>query len=116
GPADGEECARTLTQITDELAKLRKQLDGGSRSGRGAAENPTTHPSVTPVQANRAARMTDELRDVLRHWYRFYDGYNPTFTWWVRQPYEKADKDLEAYAAFLRRRLAGFPDEADSSS
>ena len=61
-------------------------------------------------------RLTDELRDVLRHWYRFYDGYNPIFTWWVRQPYEKADKDLEAYAGFLRRRLAGFPDEADSSS
>ena len=60
--------------------------------------------------------MTDELRDVLRHWYRFYDGYNPTFTWWVRQPYEKADKDFEAYAGFLRKKLAGFPDEADSSS
>ena len=119
GPADGEECARTLTKLSDELAKLRKQLDnsgGGPCAGRGAAGGPTTRPSVTPVQANRAARMTDELRDVLRHWYRFYDGYNPTFTWWVRQPYEKADKDLEAYAGFLRKRLAGFPDEADSSS
>jgi uncharacterized protein (DUF885 family) len=51
--------------------------------------------------------VADGLRNTLRHWHDFYDGYNPEFTWWAKQTYPKADKDLQDYADFLRKRLAG---------
>jgi uncharacterized protein (DUF885 family) len=43
----------------------------------------------------------------LKDWHEFRAGYDPEFTWWMRQPFEKADKELFDYATFLRKKLAG---------
>ena len=41
-----------------------------------------------------AAETAGNLRSYLRRWYSFYNGYDPLFTWWMRVPYEQADKAL----------------------
>jgi uncharacterized protein (DUF885 family) len=40
-------------------------------------------------------------------WYRFYDGYDPMFTWWTRDPYRKLDSALARYSRTLRERVVG---------
>lgn len=60
------------------------------------------------VHGRRAALAVDELRGALRDWDHFYADYNPSFTWWLKEPYATADKALEDYAGFLREKLAGF--------
>ena len=45
------------------------------------------------------------MRDTLRGWFNFYDGYDPTFTWWVQEPYKGVDQGLQSYADFLRQKL-----------
>jgi uncharacterized protein (DUF885 family) len=55
--------------------------------------------------ANRAADNIDVLRHALKHWNKFYNGYDPLFTWWVAEPYRAVDNALQEYAAFLRERL-----------
>jgi uncharacterized protein (DUF885 family) len=45
-------------------------------------------------------------------WYRFYDGYDPLFTWWARDPYRKLDSALVRYARTLRERVVGIPPAA----
>jgi uncharacterized protein (DUF885 family) len=99
---DPEHAARVLVEIDASISKARKDLEGTFKSE--SKELPKK------VLANRAAKFTDQLRDVLKHWHDFYDQYDPQFSWWVREPYPKADKDLKDYADFLRKRLAGYSD------
>ena len=41
-------------------------------------------------------------------WYQYYDGYDPAFTWWLKDPYKKLDDALTKYARTLRERIVGF--------
>ena len=106
--SDPEQCARTLSQVSRQIAALRRELEGKLKNGSSPSAG-----AVSKVVANRAARMVDELRDVLRHWDQFYSEFDPEFTWWMKQEYPRADKDLENYAKFLRTRLAGFSEGDD---
>ena len=51
------------------------------------------------------------MRGALDRWYRFYDGYNPSFSWWTRNPHEKANRELESYTKLLRERVASLTDQ-----
>ena len=93
---DPEAAARTLSEISAELKSIQ-----------------SANPPVTKIVANRAAEKVDGVRRVLQRWYEFHAGYDPVFTWWVRQPYQKLEKDLEEYAKFVRKKLAGFENEGD---
>ncbi|MFY2764574.1 DUF885 family protein [Arenimonas sp. MALMAid1274] len=83
---------RELLQLQARLAKDPKALD------------------VSPIVANRAARLADGVRADLKEWYGFHAGYDPQFSWWTRQPYEALDQALEAHAKLLREKLAGAND------
>ncbi len=75
-------------------------------SASSAAEHIEPLP-VSPVMAVRAAAKLDGLRQALRTWFVYNDGFQPDFSWWVRKPFEDADKALEEYARFLREEVAG---------
>ena len=104
-PVDSQQAAKTLTEVSAQIADVRRALEEKSRGSRGGE---TSKDVPGAVQANRAARAVEELRGTLRRWNTFYSGYEPEFTWWMRQPYAKVDQDLTDYATFLRRRFAGF--------
>lgn len=61
----------------------------------------------SPFVANRAANEVTRLRAALKTWFTFYNGYDPSFTWWVPETYTKLDKNLENYAAQVREKKAG---------
>ncbi len=44
-------------------------------------------------------------RRTLRGWRDFYNGYDPMFTWWVEEPWKRADSALEAYATLLGEKI-----------
>ena len=67
----------------------------------------TNGAKVKQTVANRAAMRLNGLRNTLRDWFRFYDGYDPMFTWWCDDPYKKADVAIESYGKFVREKLAG---------
>ena len=48
----------------------------------------------------------NEVRNSLKAWYSFYDGYQPDFSWWLKKPYEEANTALESYAKYLREEVA----------
>jgi hypothetical protein len=98
-PLDPEDGARVLTDVASQVVTVRKGLEDKLKSG--------SNDVPSKVLADRAARTADTLRGVLRRWHDFYDGYDPLFSWWAKQTYPKADKDLADYADFLRKRLAG---------
>ncbi|HMP78768.1 MAG TPA: DUF885 family protein, partial [Pirellulaceae bacterium] len=62
--------------------------------------NPAAIPSPKSV-IEAAAADCDTLRKVLRAWFEFYNAYDPGFTWWVKQPFSDAEKELEVYGKEL---------------
>ncbi|MGH8029746.1 MAG: DUF885 family protein, partial [Arenimonas sp.] len=97
---DARAAADTLNQANEALAALDKRID------KDAAAAPVTDPIV----AYRAARLLDGVRADLKEWFAFYDGYDPEFSYWTRQPYEALAKRLETHSRLLRDKLAGASD------
>ena len=112
--SDGEAAAKALAEISAQIKTLKNTNNQPARGdarptdscegGRGPRDK---------IVANRAAQKVDELRRILQKWHDFYAGYDPVFTWWVRQPYEKLDKDLEDYGKFIKKKLAGYESDDD---
>ena len=96
---DARASAEQLDRSRRELVALQARLDKDPKA-LGAS----------PIVANRAARLLDGVRADLKDWYGFHAGYDPQFSWWVRQPYEALDKQMEAHAKLLRDKLAGAND------
>src|SRR5205085_9222386 len=71
-----------------------------------------TTPKVTRTVANRAADNLDRVRTTVTTWYRYYDGYDPMFSWWVKSPYIKLDSAMTRYARTLREKGVGIPASA----
>lgn len=100
---DAPKAASKLVGLTRQVAGLQ----------RLAAEKKA--PAATPAVAARASRTVLDLKQRLQGWMKFYDGYDPLFTWWAAQPYTELDKALEAYARDLREKVAGIgPDDRDT--
>jgi len=81
-----------LTKLTTEV----KEIDGADK-----------FEDVPRTVVHRAVRATEDLRETLKGWFGFYDGYDPLFSWWVSRPYEDLDGALEAYAEMLREEVLG---------
>jgi uncharacterized protein (DUF885 family) len=106
--------ARTLADVAKQVDSLRGLFDPATtRPAIAMASTDTTTrarpaaPRVSRTVANRAAENLDEIRRVTTAWYRFYDGYDPLFSWWARDPYRRLDSALVRYARTLRERLVG---------
>jgi len=94
-PMDGEKAAKVLAHVDSQVADARKTAESIVKASADAQSK---------VLAARAARMVDSLVRVLREWHAFYDGYDPQFTWWMKQTYPKVEGNLESYSAYLRKR------------
>lgn len=57
--------------------------------------------------ANRAARTVASLRQNMKNWFAYYNGYDPMFTWWNDAPYKTVDASLQNYQGFLLDKLVG---------
>jgi hypothetical protein len=97
---DSRAIADTLHAAADRVVELTAELRGG-----GGPE------PVKGVVAERAAQWVGQLRRTLRGWHGYYSGYDPLFTWWVAQPWERLDQALEAHSAALRQRYVGNADD-----
>ena len=121
---DAAASARTLAAVTKEVDSLRAAVEGrGTRAGTASTVNrqPSTgdraegglggadREGVSRTAANRAAEELDQMRSTTTAWFRFYDGYDPLFTWWVRDPHTRLDEALTRYARAIRERLVGIP-------
>lgn len=102
-------------EIAARLAELARQTDQARESldARLGTDAPDAG-AVSKALAARAAKLLGDLRETLKKWSEFYNEYDPLFTWWAREPYQKADKALEAYAAFLREKVLGIKEDEDN--
>jgi hypothetical protein len=115
-PIDSAKTAATLNDIRKRIEETRRAVEAGLRSERVPETRAET---VEPIKvkktvAFRAVGALNNLRNNLRNWYGFYNGYDPIFTWWNENPYRALDETLAGYVAFLSERVVGL--RSDSSS
>ena len=106
---DPPAAARVLAQATQEADSLRALFEPSARDS-------AARPKVTRTVANRAAEDLDDLRAVVGSWFRYYDGYDPVFTWWVKDPARKLDEALTKYARTLRERVVGMKPGSEANT
>jgi len=105
-PLDPSAAAQTQEQISKQMEDLSKRINEPAKGAEFKAEK---------TVAFRAARTMDRLRDTLKAWFEFYNGYDPLFTWWVTEPYKKTAAAMEKYAVVIREKLAGIkPGDRDT--
>jgi hypothetical protein len=117
---DAPKAARLLADVTKQVDSLRALLEpvapraagdsGAVRTPRAAA------PKASRTAANRAADEVDQVRTTVGTWYRYYTAYDPLFTWWVANPYQKLDEALRRYTQVIRQRLVGIQVVASAPS
>jgi hypothetical protein len=98
-PMPARAAADAVHGIADAALAARNALAGA------AAKLPPSVPA-------RAALRLSGLRQALRQWFEFRDGYDPEFGWWVRAPYRAAEAALGQLDDALR---ATAPEGADRS-
>src|SRR6266478_10141805 len=108
---DSAKAAATLTNLKKQIDDTRRGVDAGLR-GSDAGEAIKVKKTV----AFRAVGAVNNLRNSLRNWYTFYNGYDPVFTWWNEEPYKSLDQTLTTYAAFLSERVVGLRPEGTQGS
>jgi uncharacterized protein (DUF885 family) len=100
--------ARILAAVSKQVDSLRTLFEPPPPArGDSAARPRGTAPQVTRTIANRAAGDLDDVRAVVGNWFRYYDGYDPQFSWWVKAPRQMLDSALARYARTLRERVVG---------
>lgn len=91
---DGADAATRVSHLADDLSKVTEEISSGKLT-------------APPTAGRRAARYTESLRETLKQWHDFYNGYDPIFTWWVAEPWKRADAALGTYATLLDEKIAG---------
>jgi uncharacterized protein (DUF885 family) len=109
-----EEIGKLAKELKDrvEKPKAEDKKDEAKKTGeKDAKKKPEKDEKkkiqVEPIRALRAAKAVDGLRNGLKRWFEFHNGYQPEFSWWVKSSYEVAATNLEEYAKFLREEIAG---------
>lgn len=95
-PQEGEVSAQLLSKSADALADFQRRLEASK-------------PDIASVRALRAARIVESVRADLKAWHDYYDGFDPTFGWWVHAPWKSLDGLLEKQTTTLKR-IAGADD------
>ena len=110
-PVDAKAAAVTLDGVRKALEKTRATAEAGLKATKEKSDK-TESITVSKVVAFRAAHRVDELRKSLDDWFKTYDGYDPVFGWWAREPQKQLTAALEDYGKFLREKVAGLDPKA----
>lgn len=66
-------------------------------------------------KAEKAGDVVKSLRENLREAYQFYAGYDPQFTWWMKEPYDTLAASLRGYEDFLKKHYVNTSVKDDGS-
>jgi uncharacterized protein (DUF885 family) len=99
---------------TSESASTKTKDDAKEKNGDEENKEDSGPPlTISPVLARRTAEAVDDLRGMLKTWSAYYVGFQPEFSWWMKEPDELARTALEEYAKYLREEIAGLKGKDD---
>jgi len=133
-PVDIQKAAGAISGISDQVKKLRKRIEKEKKEKDPAKKDSGKPPKspgeqsdpkddspgrddpkpaseamikVSPSLARRTASAVGDVRNTLKSWSGFYDGFLPEFSWWMKKPDDAALAALDDYSKWLREDIAG---------
>ncbi len=97
-----DELATILTDMNHQIVDLQKELEQKLKANGNNKKS-----LVKGTVANRVVSTINDLCEVLENWHQYYYGYDPLFSWWMKEPYNTLDSTLQNYSAFVRNKLVG---------
>ena len=113
-PIDSAKLATTLNELRKQVDERRRAIELGLRSEARGGDTNTQTGRIKKTVGNRAVAALNGLRNNLRNWYTFYNGYDQMFTWWNEEPYRSLDQAMTNYATFLSERVVGIRTEGSA--
>jgi uncharacterized protein (DUF885 family) len=116
GRLDGAAAATAVSDLAKQVKQLRERVEKGKGDAKDKKDEKKPDAKkteevvplkVAPALALRAAGAVGQLRETLKGWFKYYDGFKPEASWWLKKPCEDADKELEDYAKLLKEEIAG---------
>lgn len=100
-PVDARRGAARLEEVRAKADEARKAFEEALKPG------PDGKPGVSASDARVVLDVINGLKAALNDWRRFYDGYDPAFSWWTAQPARAADQALDQFARVVREKGVG---------
>ncbi|MFI5385407.1 MAG: DUF885 family protein [Fimbriimonadales bacterium] len=115
-PVDPEKAATIMNAMDKEIKALAPRIgDAPPAKGGDNAKPAADRLRSSKFEGNQAALAVKTLRDTLKTWFAFYEGYDPLFSWWCEAPYKVVDKEMETYSGVLKEKLVGVkPDDENA--
>ena len=101
-PLTAEEAAGVLDSIATQANDLTKGLQKSAKDGDKKAAAPTL--------AIDASLLLDQFTRQMQETHRYYEGYDPKYTWWAVKPFETAKLAMASHRKAIRDKLAGLDD------
>lgn len=94
--------AITLNHIHHQVDSLTTSLD--------------EEKAISNALSMRASGIVKGLQSALQSVYEFYYGYDPSFTWWIENPYKKLNASFEKYGEAIQKNLTPKSKQNDDGS
>lgn len=88
GNVDGKRIAFTFFTINKQIQELQTKL--------------STEKNINVSNSRRARIIVGGIREAAKNVFSFYNAYDPQFTWWVPDVYNKMDSLLGVYATAFK--------------
>lgn len=121
-PVDARASATALDAARKKVETTKAALEAGLKpkadkpepaARSDAPAKPITAPlKISNVVALRAVRRLADVEDALKTWFDTFNGYDPIFGWWNREPYRQLAEAFSDYKKFLREKCAGIDPKA----
>lgn len=104
---DPRAAANTMHALAEQVGALTEALASEGEGEREGDDASAGEEQPSAAIAFRAARYVEHLSATLDDFNTFYDGYDPLYSWWVREPYARLQSSLTEYVAAVDERLVG---------
>lgn len=96
---NGAEMASHYERLRLELVQRRQNLQDPSPEAKAIFGDPTLALWLT--------RRLQHQSQIMESIHRFYDGYDPDYSWWARKPWEELLKEMRTYTQLLKQLALG---------
>ena len=109
-PLTAEEAAILLEAITTEANDLTKALQKPIKDTEKKESSPVVLAGIAPTVAMDASTLLDQFSRQMQDTHRYYEGYDPKYTWWATKPFDGTKQAIANHRKAIREKLAGLDD------
>lgn len=105
-PLTAEEAATLLDAIATQANELTKALQKPAKDSDKKLQG---EPMPATVAIDGSV-LLDQFSRQLQDTHRYYEGYDPKYSWWASKPFEAAKAAMANHRKAIREKLAGLDD------